>query len=217
VLAGFAGVQQGAAAGASSEMLSGGAIPGTASTGRHLVVAACAPPGAAGPAPGQRHLPPPDGSDHLRLRQCADRLLASYPRVSGGDLLTDAIAWARANLNRQLSLDELAARAPMSRRSSARLFKAAPGVTPHAWLPSRAEEHLESITLPIEQIAGRAGHRSAAVFREQFTARRGIPPATAGPSAGQVSASAGNGDGHCTQRQKGCPAGSRNTRKVVPG
>jgi len=68
----------------------------------------------------------------------------------------------------------------MSRRSFARHFKAATGATPHAWLLSqrlsRAEELLETTTLPIEQIADRVGYRSAAVFREQFTARRGVPP-----------------------------------------
>ncbi len=98
----------------------------------------------------------------------------------GGDRLADIIAWARGNLNRQLSLDELAARALMSRRSFARHFKAATGATPHAWLLSqrlsRAEELLETTTLPIEQIADQVGYRSAAVFREQFTARRGIAP-----------------------------------------
>ena len=90
------------------------------------------------------------------------------------------IAWARANLDRPLSLDELAARALMSRRSFVRHFKAATGATPYAWLLSQrlslAEELLETTSLPIEQIAERVGFRSAAVFREQFTARRGLAP-----------------------------------------
>jgi transcriptional regulator GlxA family with amidase domain len=97
-----------------------------------------------------------------------------------GDRLADVIAWARANLDRQLSLEELAARALMSRRSFVRHFKAATGATPHAWLLSQrlslAEELLESTTLPVEQVAERAGYRSAAVFREQFAARRGLAP-----------------------------------------
>jgi transcriptional regulator GlxA family with amidase domain len=97
-----------------------------------------------------------------------------------GDRLADVIAWARGNLDRQLSLDELAARALMSRRSFSRHFKAATGATPHAWLISqrlsRAEELLETTTLPIEQIADQVGYRSAVVFREQFTTRHGIAP-----------------------------------------
>jgi transcriptional regulator GlxA family with amidase domain len=103
------------------------------------------------------------------------------PLADDGDRLADVIAWARGNLDRQLSLDELAARALMSRRSFARHFKAAAtGATPHAWLLSqrlsRAEELLETTTLAIEQIASQVGYRSAAVFREQFTARRGLAP-----------------------------------------
>jgi len=104
------------------------------------------------------------------------------PLPDGGDRghLADVLAWARANLDQQISLDELAARALMSRRSFARHFKAATGATPHAWLLSqrlsRAEELLETTMLPIEQIAGQVGYRSAAVFRERFTIRRGIPP-----------------------------------------
>jgi transcriptional regulator GlxA family with amidase domain len=77
-------------------------------------------------------------------------------------------------------VEELAARALMSRRSFVRHFKAATGATPHAWLLtqrlSRAEELLETTALPVEQIAGQVGFRSAAVFREQFVARRGVAP-----------------------------------------
>jgi transcriptional regulator GlxA family with amidase domain len=120
--------------------------------------------------------------------------------------LAEVIAWAQANLDRQLSLDELAARALMSRRSFVRHFKAATGATPHAWLLSqrlsRAEELLETTTLPIEQIAGRVGYRSAAVFREQFTARRGVPPRARKPGASGalISLRSGHGSAHRDHR-----------------
>jgi transcriptional regulator GlxA family with amidase domain len=98
----------------------------------------------------------------------------------GEGRLAEVISWAQGNLNRQLSLDELAARALMSRRSFVRHFKAATGATPHAWLLSQrlghAEELLETTSLSIERIAGMVGYRSAAVFREQFIARRGVAP-----------------------------------------
>jgi transcriptional regulator GlxA family with amidase domain len=98
----------------------------------------------------------------------------------GGDRLAEVMAWARANLDQPVSLDELAARALMSRRSFVRHFNAATGATPYAWLLSQrlslAEEMLETTSLPIEQIAARVGYRSAAVFREQFAARRGVAP-----------------------------------------
>jgi transcriptional regulator GlxA family with amidase domain len=97
-----------------------------------------------------------------------------------GDRLADVIAWARANLDCQLPLDTLAARALMSRRSFVRHFKTATGTTPHAWLISQrlslAQELLETTSLPVEQIAERVGYRNAAVFREQFTARQGLAP-----------------------------------------
>jgi transcriptional regulator GlxA family with amidase domain len=102
------------------------------------------------------------------------------PLTADGDRLAEVMAWARANLERPVSLDELAARALMSRRSFVRHFNAATGATPYAWLLSQrlslAEEMLETTSLPVEQIAARVGYRSAAVFREQFTARRGVAP-----------------------------------------
>jgi transcriptional regulator GlxA family with amidase domain len=68
----------------------------------------------------------------------------------------------------------------MSKRSFVRHFKAATGASPHAWLLAQrftlAEELLETTDLPIERIAGRIGYLSAAVFREQFTLRRGVAP-----------------------------------------
>ncbi|MFI9437332.1 MULTISPECIES: GlxA family transcriptional regulator [Streptosporangium] len=123
------------------------------------------------------------------------RDLVTVPYRSGGQLqylpapvpagaddvrLSEVIAWARANLGRRLSVDDLAARALMSRRSFARRFKAATGATPHAWLLTQrlnlAEELLETTDLPVESIAHQVGYAGAAVFREQFALRRGVPP-----------------------------------------
>jgi transcriptional regulator GlxA family with amidase domain len=106
------------------------------------------------------------------------------PVPSGGDdrRLADVLAWARDHLDRRLTVDVLAARALMSRRSFARRFKAATGTTPHAWLRAQrlnlAEELLETTDLPMEEIARRVGYRDAAVLRGQFTLHRGIPPRT---------------------------------------
>lgn len=104
------------------------------------------------------------------------------PVSSDGDdrRLSEVVSWARTNLERKMSVEELAARALMSRRSFARRFKAATGATPHAWLVAqrldRAEELLETTNLPVEEIARRAGYGSAAVLREQFILRRGVAP-----------------------------------------
>ncbi|MEW9555846.1 GlxA family transcriptional regulator [Nonomuraea sp. NPDC050783] len=94
--------------------------------------------------------------------------------------LGTVIAWARANLDRPLPVEEMAATALMSPRSFARRFKALTGTTPHAWLLTqrldRAEELLETTDLSMEQIARLVGYRSAAVLRDRFTKRRGVPP-----------------------------------------
>jgi transcriptional regulator GlxA family with amidase domain len=107
-------------------------------------------------------------------------ITSPLPDTSNADRLTDLISWARKNLERPLSLDDMAARALMSRRSFVRRFKTVTGTTPHAWLLNerlnRAEELLETTTLSVEQVAEQIGYRSASVFREQFTSRRGIPP-----------------------------------------
>jgi transcriptional regulator GlxA family with amidase domain len=101
--------------------------------------------------------------------------------ADGGDrLLFDTIAWARMNLDRRITVDELAARAVTSRRSYIRRFKAATGTTPHAWLLAqrlnRAEDLLETTNLSVEEVARQVGYRSAAMLREQFTLRRGVAP-----------------------------------------
>jgi transcriptional regulator GlxA family with amidase domain len=94
--------------------------------------------------------------------------------------LADVLGWARANLDRPLTVERLAARALMSPRSFARHFKAVTGTTPYAWLLSqrlhRAEELLETADLPIEKVARRVGFGTAATLREQFVRRRGVPP-----------------------------------------
>jgi transcriptional regulator GlxA family with amidase domain len=107
-------------------------------------------------------------------------IAAPVPADSDSERLADVLAWARANLRQNPSVDALAARALMSRRSFIRHFKAATGDTPHAWLLTQrlnlAEELLEATTLSMEEVAGRIGYRSAAVLREQFTLRRGVAP-----------------------------------------
>lgn len=94
--------------------------------------------------------------------------------------LAAVLAWAREHLDHPLTVDTLASRALMSRRSFARHFRSATGTSPHAWLRdqrlSLAEELLETTGLSVEQIATRVGYRHAAVLREQFAARRGVSP-----------------------------------------
>ncbi|MEU8435728.1 helix-turn-helix domain-containing protein [Streptomyces sp. NPDC029216] len=110
----------------------------------------------------------------------AQYLAAPVPENCQDERLAEVLAWARAHLHEPLPVAELARRALMSKRSFARRFTAATGTTPHAWLRglrlSSAEELLETTGLPVEEIARRVGYGSAAVLREQFVRRRGVPP-----------------------------------------
>jgi transcriptional regulator GlxA family with amidase domain len=110
----------------------------------------------------------------------AQYVSAPIPDECSDGRLGDVIGWARNNLDQPLSVDVLAARALMSPRSFARHFKAATGATPHSWLLgqrlARAEELLETGSLPIEDVARMSGFGTAAALREQFVRRRGVPP-----------------------------------------
>ncbi|MFI6148728.1 helix-turn-helix domain-containing protein [Streptomyces sp. NPDC051109] len=110
----------------------------------------------------------------------AQYLAAPAPENGRDERLAEVLTWAREHLHQPLPVTELARRAMMSKRSFARRFSAATGTTPHAWLRSlrltRAEELLETTDLPVEEIARLVGYGSAAVLREQFVRRRGVPP-----------------------------------------
>ncbi|MEU3789230.1 GlxA family transcriptional regulator [Streptomyces fructofermentans] len=112
----------------------------------------------------------------------AQYLATPVPEDSRDERLAEVLQWARGHLHEPLPVTELADRALMSRRSFARRFTAATGTTPHAWLRNlrlgRAEELLETTDLPVEEIARRVGYGSAAVLREQFVRRRGVPPSS---------------------------------------
>jgi transcriptional regulator GlxA family with amidase domain len=97
-----------------------------------------------------------------------------------GDRLAGTLAWARAHLPENLTIDELAAHAVMSRRSFIRHFQTATGTTPHQWLLhqrlDRAEQLLETTPWTVDEIAHRTGFGSAATLRERFGQRRGTSP-----------------------------------------
>ncbi|MGW7052856.1 GlxA family transcriptional regulator [Streptomyces sp. NPDC054887] len=110
----------------------------------------------------------------------AQYLAVPVPEDGEDERLAEVLAWARQNLHEPLPVAELARRAAMSKRSFARRFSATTGTTPHSWLRdlrlSSAEELLETTDLPVEEVAHRVGYGSAAVLREQFVRRRGVPP-----------------------------------------
>jgi transcriptional regulator GlxA family with amidase domain len=80
--------------------------------------------------------------------------------------------WMLGNLDKELSIDQLARKALMSSRTFARRFRADMGTTPAAWLNRqriiRAQQLLEQTDLGLETIAQRTGFGSAAVMRHHF-------------------------------------------------
>jgi transcriptional regulator GlxA family with amidase domain len=88
--------------------------------------------------------------------------------------------WARSQLHRPLTIDDLAAQAAMSQRSFLRHFRARTGTTPLQWLVhervARARELLETTDDTIDRIAQRCGFGSAQTLRTHFTRISQISP-----------------------------------------
>jgi len=88
--------------------------------------------------------------------------------------LTKALDWAARHLDAAHSLDSLAARAAMSRRSFTRHFRQHTGTTVGQWLLTQrlalAQRLLETTAQPIERIAERAGFGTALSMRQHFGA-----------------------------------------------
>jgi transcriptional regulator GlxA family with amidase domain len=84
------------------------------------------------------------------------------------------------NLDRPLTLHDIAARAAMSTRSLSRRFRAQTGASPASWLGRhrvrRAQLLLESTDRPVERIARDVGFGSPTAFRERFRAVVGVSP-----------------------------------------
>jgi len=108
--------------------------------------------------------------------QFIDRPLPEVASLS----LAPMTDWALQNLRRELTVDDLAARAHMSPRTFARRFKADFGVTPAAWLARQrimhAQRMLEKTDLGLDRIAEECGFGSAAVLRQNFARMLGTTP-----------------------------------------
>lgn len=96
------------------------------------------------------------------------------------DPLIDVYAWARQNIDRDLAVANLAAKARMSRRTFIRRFTAATGLSPGEWvMEARVKEAqilLETNDLSVEQVATAAGFGSADALRHHFRTRLHTSP-----------------------------------------
>ena len=102
------------------------------------------------------------------------------PLPCDADTLAPLLAWMVENLEEELSVPDLAARAFVSERTFARRFRAETGTTPAAWITRqrvvRAQEMLERSDASIEEIARLCGFGTAAVLRHHFARTLGTSP-----------------------------------------
>jgi AraC family transcriptional regulator, transcriptional activator FtrA len=101
--------------------------------------------------------------------------------LDGRGRLARLMDFVRAHPGEAHTLAALARRAAMSTRTLQREFRAAAGLSPHAWVTgerlARAKELLESTRLPVQAIAQRTGLKSAESLRHHFRRRVGTTPA----------------------------------------
>ncbi len=108
-----------------------------------------------------------EGGQAQFIEQSADRAVSD-------DRIGRVMAYVQEHLAEPHTLDSLAARSAMSRRTFTRHFEQAAGMSAGRWLPAqrlrRGRELLESTTLSVEEIASLPGFSSAALFRHHFQA-----------------------------------------------
>jgi AraC family transcriptional regulator, transcriptional activator FtrA len=104
------------------------------------------------------------------------------PALSGTDSLEPVMRWMLDQLAEPLSLTTIAGRAAMSPRTLSRQFRLQTGTTPLQWLIrqrlNRAQELLETTTLPVSQIATACGFTSPLHLRQHFTRTFSTTPTT---------------------------------------
>ncbi|WP_461008800.1 helix-turn-helix domain-containing protein [Streptomyces capparidis] len=94
--------------------------------------------------------------------------------------LGPVLEWARANLERPLTVEDLARRAALSPRTLHRRFRETTGLTPVQWLLhqrlARAQSLLESTCLPVERVGELSGLGTANNLRHHFLKHLGVSP-----------------------------------------
>jgi transcriptional regulator GlxA family with amidase domain len=111
----------------------------------------------------------------------AQYIESPVPEPDVADPVGETMSWALTQLDHLLSVDTLARRANMSRRTFDRRFREITGATPANWLTHQrvihAQRLLESTELPVDVVARRCGFSSAAALRPHFRRLVGVAPA----------------------------------------
>jgi transcriptional regulator GlxA family with amidase domain len=96
------------------------------------------------------------------------------------DTVGEVLVWMERHLDREVTVEQLAARAHMSPRTFARRFQQETGTTPYRWILRQrvllAQELLELTDNTVDAIAERAGFGTAAALRHQFVRALGTTP-----------------------------------------
>jgi transcriptional regulator GlxA family with amidase domain len=115
-------------------------------------------------------------------RQGGQRQFVELPvqNTRRGDNFTDALAWATENLQLAITLDCVAEKACMSRRSFTRRFQQTTGERFSNWLLNQrilvAQRFLEKTDRPVEDIAERVGFPSTTSLRRHFQKQLNTSP-----------------------------------------
>jgi transcriptional regulator GlxA family with amidase domain len=110
----------------------------------------------------------------------AQFIVHSRPPAPAGTTLEPLLHWLEENADRDLTLDDIAARAGTSARTLNRRFREQTGTTPLQWLHRarirRAQYLLETTSHPVERIATQTGFGSPTAFRDRFKRVVGTSP-----------------------------------------
>jgi transcriptional regulator GlxA family with amidase domain len=108
------------------------------------------------------------------------QFIVHRPTAQDETTLEPLLRWLADNLDRELTLDEIARQALLSTRTLNRRFREQTGTTPRQWLlrarVRRAQELLETTHHPVARIGTLVGFGSAATFRERFRRHVGTSP-----------------------------------------
>ncbi|MFF9523568.1 GlxA family transcriptional regulator [Streptomyces achromogenes] len=114
-------------------------------------------------------------------RDCGQAQFIERPLPKApADTVGEVLAWMETHLDREVTVEQLAARAHMAPRTFARRFRQETGTTPYRWLLRQrvllAQELLEGTDETMDAIAWRTGFGTAAALRHQFLRALGTTP-----------------------------------------
>jgi AraC family transcriptional activator FtrA len=102
------------------------------------------------------------------------------PLLDSSTVFDEALRWALSNLATEITIDDLATRSHMSRRTFDRRFRNTHGCSAKQWITTQrvnlAKAALEQNQLSVERVAQVSGFENANVLRHHFRNNLGISP-----------------------------------------